>query len=629
LPRQLFFAKAAPAATADDVRALFSRYGPVESVNLFRAWATARSSKGCGLIVMSSPRAAAAARAALNGVFTWEGADAPMAIEWCCPSKLGAKSAAAAATKAAAAAERTAAAAADRAAAAGKRRGSRGGRGAAPSCGGPSQSAPSALGAASSDTGSADHDPLAWLAELPLQQQQQQQPSQPQTPTPQQLRHLPHSLWQQQQHQQQQQQQQQQQRLYHHLQRHQGRERAELKAQPPTWPRAAVNSAPAPASIAGAGAGGAAAASAHLQLVYPVVYLSQQPAAASPPPPPQQQQQQQQLAPLCIGRDALSTDAAADAAAASAGALNSAGSLVAAHSGSGCGGGFYAAAAPVGPGANGLYDVLGQLAGLRLAGLCLAESAPQLSRPAGAAGGLQAQLSDSGQYLESAPSPAAATRAAPEIVPFDCGLDPAVAAPAAGGAWPTAGNAAPAAAPVVAVLLPPGVQAPPGALVATAMAAGGQWAAPTDGQFALLGSPGPTAALAPEGPQLVPMLSQPQPAVQQQPQQARRQLQVQQQLQAQQGAGLFAPPAPAAPVLPPPPAAAPLRRLPRMSLPLLPAQAQALQVHVSTLMAVSGCGIEILQAPGALSAEMAVTGTPPQLQSASVMISRLLQSAHR
>lgn len=119
---QLFFAKVAPSATADDVRRLFAPFGDVESINLFRAWATARSSKGCGLITMATPDGAHAARDALNDVHVWEGADAPMAIEWCCPSKLGAKAATTAANKAAAAAER-AAAAAERSA--GRRRGAR------------------------------------------------------------------------------------------------------------------------------------------------------------------------------------------------------------------------------------------------------------------------------------------------------------------------------------------------------------------------------------------------------------------------------------------------------------------------------------------------------------------------
>ncbi|KIZ01045.1 RNA-binding protein [Monoraphidium neglectum] len=110
--RTLFFAKVAPSAAPEEVRRAFEAFGPVEEVNLFRAWATARSSKGCGLITMATPAGAAAAREALNGKHVWEGADAPMVLEWMAPEKLGAKRDGAAASKAAAAAERAAAAAA-------------------------------------------------------------------------------------------------------------------------------------------------------------------------------------------------------------------------------------------------------------------------------------------------------------------------------------------------------------------------------------------------------------------------------------------------------------------------------------------------------------------------------------
>lgn len=98
---QLFFAKVAPSAPPEEVQRVFEPYGGVESINLFRAWATARSSKGCGLITMATQEGARAARDALNGKHVWEGADAPMAVEWCCPEKLGSKAANAAASKAA------------------------------------------------------------------------------------------------------------------------------------------------------------------------------------------------------------------------------------------------------------------------------------------------------------------------------------------------------------------------------------------------------------------------------------------------------------------------------------------------------------------------------------------------
>ena len=111
--RTLFFAKVNPSAPPEEVAALFSRFGAVESVNLFRAWATARTSKGCGLVVMATQAAAAAAHAALSGKHVWRGAETTMAVEWCNARRLGAKAAGAAATKAAAAGQRAAAAAAD------------------------------------------------------------------------------------------------------------------------------------------------------------------------------------------------------------------------------------------------------------------------------------------------------------------------------------------------------------------------------------------------------------------------------------------------------------------------------------------------------------------------------------
>jgi len=97
--RQLFFAKVAPSAAAEEVRRIFEPFGRVDDINLFRAWATARSSKGCGLVTLGSVDAAAAAREALNGRHVWPGADGPMVVEWCAPSKLGAKAAAAAEQK--------------------------------------------------------------------------------------------------------------------------------------------------------------------------------------------------------------------------------------------------------------------------------------------------------------------------------------------------------------------------------------------------------------------------------------------------------------------------------------------------------------------------------------------------
>lgn len=42
---QLFFAKVPPSASTAEVRQVFERFGQVQEVNLFRAWAGAKSSK--------------------------------------------------------------------------------------------------------------------------------------------------------------------------------------------------------------------------------------------------------------------------------------------------------------------------------------------------------------------------------------------------------------------------------------------------------------------------------------------------------------------------------------------------------------------------------------------------------
>jgi RNA recognition motif-containing protein len=79
---QLFFAKVLRTATEDDVRALFSRFGHVCEVNLFRAFQGAPTTKGCGLITMNSNDEAIAAINALDSKYTWEGMDSPMVVKW-------------------------------------------------------------------------------------------------------------------------------------------------------------------------------------------------------------------------------------------------------------------------------------------------------------------------------------------------------------------------------------------------------------------------------------------------------------------------------------------------------------------------------------------------------------------
>jgi len=64
------------------VRALFSQFGRVFEVNLFRAFQGASTTKGCGLVTMGTNDEAVAAIEALDQKFTWEGMDAPMVVKW-------------------------------------------------------------------------------------------------------------------------------------------------------------------------------------------------------------------------------------------------------------------------------------------------------------------------------------------------------------------------------------------------------------------------------------------------------------------------------------------------------------------------------------------------------------------
>ncbi|KAF6258969.1 hypothetical protein COO60DRAFT_1701041 [Scenedesmus sp. NREL 46B-D3] len=84
LPEQcsIFFAGVTPVIPAEALLALFSQFGPVRAINLFKPWAGSKTSKGCGVLVFKERHAAAAALEALNGNFQWPGARSPMVVEW-------------------------------------------------------------------------------------------------------------------------------------------------------------------------------------------------------------------------------------------------------------------------------------------------------------------------------------------------------------------------------------------------------------------------------------------------------------------------------------------------------------------------------------------------------------------
>lgn len=57
----VFFARVHPRVPAEDLHKLFSQYGVVKELILFKRWPTARTSKGCGTVHFATTQAAAAA----------------------------------------------------------------------------------------------------------------------------------------------------------------------------------------------------------------------------------------------------------------------------------------------------------------------------------------------------------------------------------------------------------------------------------------------------------------------------------------------------------------------------------------------------------------------------------------
>ncbi|WIA13337.1 hypothetical protein OEZ85_006919 [Tetradesmus obliquus] len=88
--KSVFFARCPPLITSEELQSLFESYGTVTSLNLFKRWATARTSKGCGVVTFSRHESAAAALAALHGKHMWPESEAPMVIEWLDPCRLAA-----------------------------------------------------------------------------------------------------------------------------------------------------------------------------------------------------------------------------------------------------------------------------------------------------------------------------------------------------------------------------------------------------------------------------------------------------------------------------------------------------------------------------------------------------------
>jgi RNA recognition motif-containing protein len=87
----VFFARVPPNVPYEELHGVFSKYGTVTNLNLYRRWATAKTSKGCGLVEYTTQEEAQAAMDALNGNYRFDsypGSEAPMVVEWMDASRL-------------------------------------------------------------------------------------------------------------------------------------------------------------------------------------------------------------------------------------------------------------------------------------------------------------------------------------------------------------------------------------------------------------------------------------------------------------------------------------------------------------------------------------------------------------
>eukprot|EP00775_Hariotina_reticulata_P003529 gene3529-3798_t len=78
----VFFARVPPTVPYESIKALFEQFGKVKLLNLFRPWATAKTSKGCGILEYEDPAAAVAGMEALHTKYHWTGGDTTMVVEW-------------------------------------------------------------------------------------------------------------------------------------------------------------------------------------------------------------------------------------------------------------------------------------------------------------------------------------------------------------------------------------------------------------------------------------------------------------------------------------------------------------------------------------------------------------------
>eukprot|EP00878_Enallax_costatus_P006771 GHUV01007097.1.p2 GENE.GHUV01007097.1~~GHUV01007097.1.p2 ORF type:complete len:445 (+),score=134.60 GHUV01007097.1:4633-5967(+) len=83
----VFFARVPPTVPYESIHALFAQFGTVLNLNLFRPWASAKTSKGCGIVEYEGAASAVAAMDALHQKYHWTGGETTMVVEWMDPRR--------------------------------------------------------------------------------------------------------------------------------------------------------------------------------------------------------------------------------------------------------------------------------------------------------------------------------------------------------------------------------------------------------------------------------------------------------------------------------------------------------------------------------------------------------------
>eukprot|EP00775_Hariotina_reticulata_P008247 gene8247-8436_t len=82
----IFFARVPPTVPFESIKSLFEQFGKIKLLNLFKPWASAKTSKGCGTVEFEDRSSAVAAMEALHSKFHWTGGESTMVVEWMDPA---------------------------------------------------------------------------------------------------------------------------------------------------------------------------------------------------------------------------------------------------------------------------------------------------------------------------------------------------------------------------------------------------------------------------------------------------------------------------------------------------------------------------------------------------------------